>query len=427
MRYLIIGNGAAGTAAAQKLRQLDTNGEITILTAEGPDAYSKCLLSDYLFADYREANLRFKEADFYQRHRIQVYSNQQVMAIDFETKSVSSKPIGEAKIPCNHFEYDKLLIATGSKPVVPRIPGLERANPYFLNTLADANRIRNDLKQAHQVLIVGAGFIGLEVAFNLRKNGLNVTVVERAARILPTQLDAIAARIITRGLEAEGIQLVLNSAVTIVRPKRNLKRLLRMSSPVSQVDLEDGSTLEVDMLIMAVGSRPNLDFLKPGQLDGERGILVDKHLRTSVPDVYAAGDVVESVDGATGKRSLSPIWPNAVIQGESAAANMVGIGWELDQLVGMQNAAEFREIPLIAMGQVAADGPEIDELLDFRPVQGVYRKILFRDDRIIGMLFLGDISQSGVIGAFLKAQTPVSQLKLEFLKPNFGYTEVTSE
>ena len=427
MRYLIIGNGAAGTAAAQKLRQLDSNGEITILTAEGPDAYSKCLLSDYLFADYREANLHFKEADFYQRHRIKVFSKEQVMAIDFGSKSVSTLPTGATRICSNHLQYDKLLIATGSRPLVPRIPGLDRVKPYFLNTLADAKRIRNDLRQAHRVLIVGAGFVGLEMAFNLRKNGLNVTVVEKAARILPAQLDAAAARIIAEGLEAEGIQVVLNTSVSAVRPRNSLKRLLAFNGPASQVDLENGSTLEADMLILAVGSRPNLDFLEPGQLEGEQGILVDKHLMTSVPDVYAAGDVVESVDGLTGKHSLSPIWPNAVIQGEYAAANMVGLGWELDRLVGMQNAAEFREIPLICMGQVEGHGPEYEEVLDFRPAHGIYRKILFRDDRIIGMLYLGDISQSGVIGALLKAQTPVGHLKQEFLKPNFGYTEIISE
>jgi NAD(P)H-nitrite reductase large subunit len=427
MNYVIVGNGAAGISAAENLRKLDNTGIITMITAERYQAYSKCLLSDYLAGDYSgkhdgENRLYFKDDDFYSRNRIQVLFNHQVNDIDFHQKVVKTLNLAHPETQDMEISYDRLLIATGSKPVMPLIKGYRRANPYYLNTLDNAKRIMKAAAGCREAAIMGAGFVGLEVAFNLRKRGLKVTLIDKATRILPAQLDETAAKIITRALESEGIKVCLGAGVTEVVPNRGILR----RNHIKGVILENGNFINADMLVIAVGSVPNLDFVTPGKLEAGRGIIVNRQMMTSVPDVYAAGDVAQFIDAVTGASMLTPIWPNAVIEGEYAAYNMAGIRRELDQLIGMQNAAEFREIPLVSMGLVDAAGPKVETLIDLRPAKGIYRKIVLRDNRIIGMIFLGDISQSGVIGALIRNRTPVGHLKVNLLAPTFGYSMVAN-
>jgi nitrite reductase (NADH) large subunit len=156
-----------------------------------------------------------------------------------------------------------------------------------------------------------------------------------------------------------------------------------------------------------------------------KGIIVDKYIQSSIEDVYAAGDVVESIDAVTEEKSLSPIWPNAVIQGEAAGSNMVGCKQEFNNLISMQNASEFREIPMISMGITAPVGTEYEEYLDFRPIEMIYRKLVIKDDIVVGMIFLGDIKNAGVIGALMKQKINVGKIKNNMLNPNFGYSEVS--
>jgi NAD(P)H-nitrite reductase large subunit len=426
MNYVIIGNGAAGVSAAENLRKLDVTGTITMITAEPYQAYSKCLLSDYLAKDdagrdsEENGHLYFKDNDFYTRSRIQILFKHRVNDIDFHRKVIKILDLTHPGAKDSELSYDRLLIATGSKPVMTSIKGYQRANPYYLNTLDDAKRIVKAIAGSREAVIVGAGFVGLEVAFNLRKRGLKVTLIDKANRILPAQLDEIAAKMITQALESEGIKVCLGAGITEVV----LHRGILWRNRVKGVVLENGNTIGTDMLVIAAGSVPNLDFITPGKLEVGRGIIVNRQMMTSVPDVYAAGDVAQFTDVVTGESMPTPIWPNAVIEGEYAAYNMAGLRRELDQLIGMQNAAEFREIPLVSMGLVDAAGPKVETLIDFRSARGIYRKIVLRDNRIIGMIFLGDISQSGVIGALIKNQTPVGHLKANLLAPGFGYSMV---
>ncbi len=423
MNHVIIGNGAAGIAAAETIRKLDNSGEITIITAERYPAYSKCLLSDYLAGGYSDDLLYFRDKDFYSRNKIQIRFKHTVKDIDFSRKIVIATDLNHPGNQETEISYERLLIATGSKPVVPPIKGYRQVNPYYLNTLDDAKRIMKAAAQARDVLIIGAGFVGLEVAFNLRKRGLKVTLVDKAARILPAQLDETAASIITKALEAEGIRVCLGSGVTEAVPNRRLP----WRSDTKGVILENGDFISADLLVIAVGSVPNLDFITPGTLRVNCGIVVNQQLMTSVADVYAAGDVIEFIDAVTGETGPAPIWPNAVLEGEYAAYNMAGIRRELDYLIAMQNAAEFREIPLISMGLVNASGPDVETFIEYRPAGGIYRKIIIKDNRIIGMIFLGDVCQSGVIGELMRKRIPVTAIKDKLLNLNFGYSQIAND
>ncbi|MCL6589951.1 MAG: FAD-dependent oxidoreductase [Firmicutes bacterium] len=427
MNYVIIGNGAAGVAAAETLRKIDPQGEITIVTSEPYPAYSKCLLASYLSSrplanpncDPAGQTLYFKDASFYSKNRIRILYNHRVNSIDCRQKRLKATRMEPSR---SQFElsYGRLLIASGSKPVVPPIKGLHRVDSHFLNTLGDAKRILTAAARARKIVVAGAGFVGLEVAFNLRKLGLEVTLIEKARRILPAQLDETAAQIITHELQAEGIKLHLGTAIVEAVPKPGFGALVRRRKDLKGIRLDNGQFIAADILVIATGSAPNLDFVNPKEIRINRGIIVNSRMMASAGGIYAAGDVME-LSAADGNNLLSPIWPNAVVSGEYAAYNMAGIPRELDQIAGMQNAAEFREIPLVSMGLVETAGPKVDEFIDFRPGQGIYRKVILKDDRIIGMVFLGDISQSGVIGSLIKSQTPVGHLKSHLLAPNFGY------
>jgi NAD(P)H-nitrite reductase large subunit len=409
MKYLIIGNGAAGMAAVEKIRELDETGEIIMLSAEKYAVYSKCLLADFLSGQIPEDRMFIRDADFYEKNNIRICFDQKVVNIDFKLKLVfaeNSENISEIH------GYDKLLIASGSRQIVLPIKGLEGVEPHYLSTLAEAKRMMTDAEEAKRIIIIGAGFVGLEIAFNLNKKGKEMTIVEKAPRILFGQLDERASHIIRDFAEEEGIRIILESNITEVTSSR-------------EVLLDDGRSFQADMIIVSAGSRPNLGFITDPALIVKKGIIVDNYMKTSVDDVYAAGDVVETIDAITGERSLSPIWPNAIMQGETAGVNMTGEVQPFDHLIGMRNASEFREIPMIAMGITSPRKTECETYLDYRPVDLVYRKILVKDDVIIGMIFLGDIKNAGVIGALMKQKVNISKHKHNILNPNFGYSEVS--
>lgn len=426
MKYLIIGNGAAGIAAAEKIRKLDKNGELSIISSEKYAVYSKCLLPDFLSGELSEDRLYIRNKDFYEKNNINIHYNQKVTDIDFNLKKVTAENTDNNIKSWSIYEYDKLLIATGSTQLLPPIEGLSPSNTYFLSTLDYTKRIIEDSKDARKIIIIGAGFVGLEAAFNLYKKGKEVTIIERSPRVLPGQLDERASSMIQNALEEEGMRLILNASISKVTSSI-YSNIVKMFTGVDtkSVILGDGRRFKADMIIAATGSRPNLDFMKTQKLAVSKGITVDNYMQTSIKDVYAAGDVVESIDAVTGAKSLSPIWPNAVIQGETAGSNMAGIVREFDSLISMQNASEFREIPMISMGITAPSGAEYEEYLDYRPVDMVYRKLVIKGDIIVGMIFLGDIKNAGVIGALMKQKTNVGRLKSKLLGPNFGYSEVS--
>jgi nitrite reductase (NADH) large subunit len=426
MKYLIIGNGAAGIAASEKIRKLDGAGEITILSSESYPVYSKCLLPDFLSGQISEDRMFIRDKDFYEKKNIGINYNHNVINVDFKLKLVTTSIADSFNESGTTFTYDKLLIATGSSQILPPIQGLDVSKVHFLSTLDEAKRIIEASKDARRVIIIGAGFVGLEAAFNLYKKGKEVTIIERFPRILMNQLDEKAAQVIQNSLEEEGIRLILGASVSEVSTSvySNLVKLFTGKDTKSVV-LEDGRRFKADMIIVSTGSRPNLDYVKNSGLNINRGIVVDNHMQTSMPDVYAAGDVVETIDAVTEKMSLSPIWPNAVIQGEIAGNNMAGNSQEFSSLISMQNASEFREIPMISMGITSPAGSDYEEYVDFRPAEMIYRKLVIKDDVVVGMIFLGDIKNAGVIGSLMKSKINVGKIKHNMLNSNFGYSEVS--
>ena len=405
MRYVIIGASAAGAQAGEDLRKLDKESKITVITAEKYLPYSRCLISRFVDGRLKENNLYFKTKHFFEDYNINGVLGTKIATIDRSAKKVVSENNKE-------FSYDKLLIATGSSPGIPRIDGIDLDGVYSFHSLDNAQAIINGIEKAERAVILGAGFVGLEAAYALTRRGLKVTVVEKASQILPNQLDVTASLIIQKDLENLGVEIILNESISSING----------SNKVESVTVADRTMIPCDILIVAVGMRSNKDLATGSNINADRGIIVDEFLRTSDPDIHAAGDVIEIQDVSTGRRITSATWYNAVLQGKFVASNMAGIDKKYSQGIGIQNAVQFHQIPAISFGKTQIN--EEDEQ-DYDVVSihkdKVYKKLVLKDGKICGMIFVGDIAKSGFYTALIRFGVDVSEFKDKLLDYDFSY------
>jgi len=408
LRHVIIGCSAAGTKAAETLRRLRPDDEITVISDEASPLYSRCLLPHLLGGSRDEDGIRFRPEDFFSRWRLNRVLGASVTAVEPDRSRVIIQGNGI-------LEYDRLLIATGSSSFIPPVPGLAGPRVLGLRTLDDARRIGALARASRRVVIVGAGFVGLEAAYALRRKGLEVTVAEKLPGILPQQMDHEAAGIIQKDIEDAGVRLVLGTGILEVRE----------GGQSLHVILEDERALEADFVIVAAGTRPNVGFLEQSGIHVERGIPVDGQMSTNVQGVYAAGDVAVTVDAVTGSPGLTPIWPNAVVQGRVAGLNMAGRNRLYSSQIALQNAVEFQDVPAVSLGLSRPPKTEGYEVISMHsPARGIYRKMVLRGDIPVGMILVGDIRQSGVVASLIRRRRPLAKdLKEAFLHGNLhtGY------
>ncbi|TDA70537.1 MAG: NAD(P)/FAD-dependent oxidoreductase [Clostridia bacterium] len=415
--YVIVGNSAAGISAAETIRRLDPEGDITIVDVEKTPAYSRCLLPNYLGGTRSEDALRIRPRDFYQKLRLNTCFGYRVARVDVGEK-VARLDNGA------RLKYDRLFISTGSSTFMPPVPGITGEGVYGLRTLEDAKKILAQAGQARRAVIIGGGFVGLEAAWALYRRGLEVTVVEKMPQILPQQFDACAAAILLREMQAEGIRFILGTGIKEIAAPGLWEKLTGKAG--RGVILENGDRLKAELVIVATGTRANTGLVEGTGVKVNLGIVVDKYQSTGMEGVYAGGDVAETEDVVSGRIGLTPIWPNAVAQGRVAGYNMAGIPREYGGMIGMQNAVEFRDVPAIAVGLAQADGDGYEILKEYRPEHNLYKKIVLKDDIIVGLILVGDIRQAGVYSALMRKKAKVTRLKHRLLRPDFGYGQVLS-
>lgn len=403
MHHVIIGNSAAGVRAAETLRLLDQTADITMVADVDRPAYSRCLLPEFLAGKRGEDDLRLRPPDFYDTNNIQTRWGKAAVAIDPVHGRVALDDGSE-------LPFHRLLLATGASSVMPPVPGINHDFVFGLRRLADAQGILRACLSARRVVVVGGGFVGLEAGYALNRRGLEVTVVEKLPHILPLQMDPVAAGILMRDMETAGIKFCMGSGVReITGPGKD-----------RGVALENGEWLEADLVIVATGIRPNAGLAREAGITVRRGVPVNEYLETNRPGIYAAGDVAETRDLVTGEIGLTPIWPNASTQGRVAACNMAGFPRVYGGLIGMQNAVEFREVPAIAMGIIHPTAG-YEELVEYRPRERRYRKLVLRDEVLVGMILVGDISQAGVYAALIKKQACTRGFRGVLMRDDFSY------
>ena len=391
MRYVIIGGSAAAVGCIEGIRAVDTEGEIILVSREPYPFYGRPLISYWLEGKTTESKLlAYRTADYEARMGVRALRGVSAERIDADAHTVVLSS-GEV------LPYDKLCIATGSSPFVPPMDGLETAqSKTCFTTLDDARALASMLgeKRDKRVLIIGAGLIGLKCAEGILHRAASIDVVDLAPRILSTVLPEEPAAIVQAHIEKAGVRFHLGQSVAHFDGGHAL--------------LSGGSELEFDVLVLSLGVRANTALAETAGCALERGIIVDDGCQTSVADIFAAGDCTVSLDPDTGKRRPLAIWPNAMMQGDTAGRRMAGEDILFDKGIPM-NATGFMGLHLISAGVY-----EGEPLLT--RTQDSYKLLYTRDDRLVGFILLGDVERAGIYTSLVRERTPLSSIDFELIR-----------
>jgi nitrite reductase (NADH) large subunit len=382
--YLIIGNGVAGTTAAENIRKLDKAGEITVVTEESTPFYYRMRLPDFISGDLTEDKLSGKKDQWYKDQGIDLKLNTRIQGADSRKRAVTTQ--GNQEIP-----YGRLLIATGSRSFIPPMKGSDKRGVFALRTIQDARDIVAWAKNIQNVVLIGGGLLGLEAGNALRKLGKKLTVVEFFPRLLPRQLDVAGGGRLQKIMEGMGFTFRLGAKTQEIKGEDRVRGVL----------LEGGELLQAEMVIVSAGVRPALELAKALGLDHDKGVKVDEQMRTNQPGIYAAGDVAEFKGMPYG------IWTAATEQGQIAGTNMAG-GSALYKGTVMANTLKVVGIDLASAGNIDADHKLESKMLTD---QKVYKKIVLENDQIVGCIMLGDTKGFMTITKMMSEKQNVSQIK----------------
>jgi len=399
MKYVIIGNSAAAVGCIEGIRKNDTKGSITVISDETHHVYSRPLISYYLAGSVTQQNMVYRKSDFYEKMNVKTMLGKKATTIDAKKKSVTLES-GES------IGYDKLLIATGSSPFVPPIDRLKKqSNVFTFLKMKSALGIEKLIGKDAKVVIVGAGLIGLKAAEGLAPVCGSVHVVELAPRVLPMILDEQAAAPVQARMQEHGVVFHLGITAEKVVGEQTVEKVV----------LKDGTELMCDVLVMAVGVRPNIKEAAAAGVKTNRGIIVDENMRTNAADIYAAGDVTEAIDVTSGERKIMPLWPNAYVQGRAAAYDMCAAEHDFDGVFPM-NAVGFFGLSIITAGVQESEGAQT-----LGAGEGAAAKrFIVKDDILVGMILVGDVDRAGIYTYLLSEKIPLSSLTKKLTDDDFG-------
>jgi len=415
VRYAIIGNGVAAVSALESLRREDADGHVTLISDEPVPFYSRPLISYLVAGEVGEDRLWLRPADFYDRPKVDDRLGVRVEHVDTQKREL--RLADGSAVP-----YDRLLIATGGRPITPPIEGSGEPGVFTFTTLEDARLLDGYLRERRprRATVLGAGLIGLKTVEALMARGLEVTMVELADRVLSATLDWRASDLIRRGLADVGAQVLTGTTIT---------RIESAGDGVREVVLKDGSSHTTDLVVLAVGVRPAVAFLAGSGVACGRGVQVDERMQTNVEGVFAAGDVVEGYDITQETARVVATWVDAAGQGRVAGANMAGAEKSFEGSLAM-NAVEIAGVATISVGlsTVAADsGEDLEVLEDFDEKNTQYRKVVIRDDHIVGGIFVGDIDRAGIFTGLIQSRAEVGTFRDRLLSPDFGLVWLPKE
>ena len=409
MAYLILGNSAAGIAAAERIRQIDRNNSITILSDEPHAAYSRCLTSYYLGGQVTEQDMFLRANNFYQAMGISFQPKQKAVAVKPDKKQVVTDQD-------NIYSYDKLLIATGASANRPSLPGLESDGVFSLRTMDDAKAIGATCQKGRQAVVLGGGLVSLKVAAALYQRGMNVTVLVGSNRVMSQNLGDTAAGLVEEQLARMGI--------TVKKGTRPVSVESDADGTVTGVKLHNGDFYQADLVIVGKGVRPNSSFLKETGLVNEdcEPLKVNPRQETALKDIYAAGDVALTYNIIDENYSYSAIWPNALEQGAAAGTNMAGLAKKYPGSIPM-NSASFGGVPVIAAG-ITQPGAEGCAFMEDKDAKGNYRMLVLDAGRLVGFTLFGDTARAGLYTGIIKSRKQFQSNQILWQKPR-NYLSLT--
>lgn len=374
MKYVIIGNSTAGIAAIEGIRTIDKSGDITVVSSEKHHCYGRPTISYYLKGDIKREDMLYRPVDFYEKMGVKLMLGETATEINTADKQVVLKS-------GKNVEYDKLLVATGSRPFVPKMDGIDKVKKVFnFMTYDDMLALESVLAKDKSVLVVGAGLIGLKCVEGILERVRSVTVVDLADRVLPSVLDSEGAAFVQNKLEGKGVKFVLDDCV--------------VSLAENCAMLKSGQKITFDILVMAAGVAANIELVKAAGGACNRGIIIDAHGKTSIPDVYAAGDCAEGFDSSIGQNRVLALLPNAYLQGECAGENMAGKDCVFDKAIPM-NAVGFFGLHVLSAG--IYDGECVSEVTAER-----YKKLFIKGNKLVGFILIGKIERAGIYTSLIR-------------------------
>lgn len=413
MRYVIIGGSIAGLSAAQAIREQDRAADIRVISGEKAGPYYRPVIPYLISGQKSERDIFYPEDPLKEKNIDSILGT--VLRVDAKKKEVELAS-GE------RLAYDALLLATGSVPLKPPIPGLDGEGVYPLRNMDQAVRIRDAAKTAASAVVIGGGLVGIKAALALRElrrstgtGPQGVTVVEMLPEILNGRLDQHAGRIIRAAVEQEGVTVLVNSGVA---------KILRTQGKVDRVQLARGGTIKADLVVVAAGVRPNISCLKGSGVRTNKGVLVDQSLRTNVAGIYAAGDVAEGLELLTGKNTVSGLWGNAVEMGRIAGMNMSGGKVSYPGFLSVMNASEIAGIPFISAGLIDVEGNKYRTTSHDDGKN--YWKLVFEGSFLVGAIFVGDLKNAGIYTALIKNRVPVDRARDTIEKRTAAYVDLLS-
>jgi len=411
-KYLIIGSSHAGLNAADEIRVHDQEGSLTMLSMEACLPYSPTVLPYVVSGKTDEENIYLRDAKFFEENNITFLPEKKAVGINVAASTVSLSDGGE-------ISYEKVLIASGAEPTLPPVSGLMDTESYVLRTMEDARKLRAAIDNARSAVIMGAGLVGMHAAESFSKKGMKVAVVELLPQVLPGYFDGEASKLIQRVFAENNVSFYLNNPV----------RKAASVNGKTNVTLREGQELTGDILLVATGVKTRMEFLADSGIEMDEGILVDNLMRTSVANVWAAGDVAQADSFFGGKKMLNAILPDAFEQGKIAGRCMAE--GELVALtfpeVGNKdislayaggvpmNTFNFFGNRAFAVGLSSPEDEEdygIDKML--LPSGLVYQKMVFEDDFLVGLIGLNVSLEPGIIMNTIRRKVDIRECKAEF-------------
>ena len=395
MRYVVVGASAAGITGAKTLREIDKEAEI-IIVSKDEHIISRCMLHHYIKGERTVEQLNFANPEnVIEAYNLKWIKGIEVVGIDPKEK-VLSLSNGET------LSYDKVLIATGASSFVPPVENLREANHVVgLRNLEDAIEIREKASHVKNVVVLGAGLVGIDAVTGLLDYDVHVTLVEMGKRILPIQLDEYTAGVYQKRFEENGVDIKLGVSAQ--------KVIIDEHKNPTGLQLNTGEVIPCELIIVATGVRANVKFLEGSGIETDRfGLIISPQGLTNTRDVYGAGDV-------TGR---NPIWPNAVKEGMVAANNMMGIEIYMTDFFSSKNTMNFLGLPTISLGiPIKPDDTYKEEIEQ----QGRdYKKIIHKNGKIYGAIIQGDLSYVGVLTQLVKFKIDVGRIRKPIFKLDYG-------
>jgi nitrite reductase (NADH) large subunit len=390
MKYVIIGNGVAGTEAALTIRKIDAQGEIIVISKSKVPFYYRPKLIDYLAGTASLSGITIYKEAHYREHNIQVMLDAAVTHID----PIRHKVLDSCG---NEQVYDRLLLATGADCFLPPVPGRDTAGVFTVRGIGDCDAILNYVSKKERIAVVGGGLLGLETAYALKMLGKQVSVIEVNEWLLSRQLDREGGELLQRLLENKGLQFILNDTLSLINESEG---------QVSGIRLKSGRILDVQAVIISAGIRGRDSLARQIGAQIQKGIVVDDAMQTTVPDIFAAGDPIEH------KGMLYGIWPAAKEQGAVAGSNMAGKSISYDGTFLSSNL-KITGIDVYSAGDY--NSPSDDLIYSIQA--NIYKKYLIQESKLAAAMVIGDAKEAKLASLVYQGKAPLAELSQNSAQP----------